>query len=64
MHSDGLPFVMFEATLEDVSKADAPAEGIGQTRIDRPGNPPFRFEIPYDPSRINASHRYVVDSAP
>jgi uncharacterized lipoprotein YbaY/heat shock protein HslJ/uncharacterized lipoprotein NlpE involved in copper resistance len=54
------PDAVFEATLEDVSKADAPAEVIGQTRIDRPGNPPLRFEITYDPARIIASHRYVV----
>jgi len=51
---------VFEATLEDVSKADAPADVIGQTRLERPGNPPFQFEITYDPSRINASRRYVV----
>ncbi len=54
------PDAVFEATLEDVSKADAPADVIGQARLDRPGNPPFRFEIPYDPSRINPRHRYVV----
>jgi hypothetical protein len=33
---------------------------IGLTRIDRPGNPPIRFEIGYDPSRIDSSHRYSV----
>src|SRR5262249_14786937 len=54
------PDAVCQATLEDVSKADAPAEVIGQTRIDQLGNPPFRFEITYDPSHINASHRYVV----
>jgi copper homeostasis protein (lipoprotein) len=51
---------VFEATLEDVSKADAPAEVLGRARIERPGNPPIRFEITYDPSRINPSHRYAV----
>ena len=54
------PDAVFEATLEDVSKADAPAEVIGQARIERPGNPPIRFEITYDPARINPSHRYAV----
>jgi hypothetical protein len=54
------PEAVFEATLEDVSKADAPAEVIGQVRLERPGNPPFRFEITYDPARIIANHRYVV----
>lgn len=54
------PDAVFEATLEDVSQADAPAEVIGRARIERPGNPPFRFEITYDPARIIASHHYVV----
>lgn len=54
------PDAVFEATLEDVSKADAPADVIGQTRIDRPGNPPIRFAITYDPAQINERHRYVV----
>ncbi|MGH8470128.1 MAG: YbaY family lipoprotein [Gammaproteobacteria bacterium] len=51
---------VFEATLEDVSKADASAEAIGRARIERPGNPPIRFEITYDPARIDPSHRYAV----
>jgi putative lipoprotein len=54
------PNAVFEATLEDVSKADAKAEVIGQARIERPGNPPIRFEITYDPSRIVSNHRYAV----
>jgi len=51
---------VFEATLEDVSKADAPAEMIGQARIEGPANPPIRFQITYDPSDIDPSHRYAV----
>ena len=51
---------VFETTLEDVSKADAPADGIGRARIEKPGNVPIRFEIPYDTSRIVQSHRYMV----
>jgi putative lipoprotein len=54
------PDAGFEATLEDVSKADAAAEIIGRARIERPVNPPIRFEIAYDPARIDASHRYAV----
>lgn len=48
---------VFEAFLEDVSRADAPAEVIGRVRLERPGNPPIPFEITYDPARIVASHR-------
>ncbi len=51
---------VFEATLQDVSKADAPAEVLGSTRLEGPGNPPIRFEIRYDPSRIEPRHNYAV----
>ena len=54
------PDAVFEAALEDVSKAEAPAEVIGRARVERPGNPPIRFEIAYDPARIDASRRYAV----
>jgi uncharacterized lipoprotein YbaY len=50
----------FEATLEDVSRADAPAEVLGRTRMESPGNPPFKFSIADDPARIDPSHRYTV----
>lgn len=49
-----------EATLEDVSRADAPAEVIGRTRIGSPGNPPIAFAIPYDEDRIDPRRRYAV----
>jgi putative lipoprotein len=51
---------VFEATLEDVSRADASAELIGQTRVEHPGNPPIAFAIPYDRAKIQAGHRYAV----
>jgi putative lipoprotein len=54
------PTAVFEATLEDVSRADAPAEVIGQAHTEHPGNPPISFEITYDPSRIDPSHHYFV----
>jgi putative lipoprotein len=54
------PDAVFEATLEDVSKADAPTEVIGRVRLDGPGNPPIHFEIRYDTSRIDPNHRYAV----
>jgi putative lipoprotein len=43
------PGAVLEATLEDVSRADAAAEVIGQARVEEPGNPPIPFEIRYDP---------------
>jgi len=43
---------IFELTLEDVSRADAPALVIATSRIASPGNPPIAFSMPYDPARI------------
>ena len=54
------PDAVFEATLQDVSRADAPAEVLGRARLDPAGQSPFRFEIPYDAARIAAGRRYVV----
>jgi putative lipoprotein len=54
------PGAVFEAALEDVSRADAAAEVLGTTRVDSPGNPPIPFQITYDPSRIDRAHRYAV----
>lgn len=50
----------FEATLVDVSRADAAAEVIGTVRLAAPAGPPIRFTIPYDPRRIDAARRYAV----
>jgi uncharacterized lipoprotein YbaY/heat shock protein HslJ len=54
------PTAVFEAMLEDVSRADALAEAVARTRVAPPGNPPIAFTIAYDPARIIAGHRYGV----
>jgi putative lipoprotein len=54
------PGAVLEATLQDVSRADAPAVVIGQMRVEKPGNPPIEFQIAYDPSRIDSSRSYAV----
>lgn len=54
------PTAVFEATLEDISRADAPAQVLGSVRIENPGAPPFHFEIGYDPGRVQQSHSYAV----
>jgi putative lipoprotein len=54
------PSAVFEAMLEDVSRADAPAEIVAQIRVASPGNPPIEFSLPYDPAKILAGHRYLV----
>ena len=54
------PNAVFEATLEDISRADAPAHIVARVRIEHPGNPPIPFEITYEPSQISSGHRYEV----
>lgn len=54
------PGVVFEARLEDVSRADAPAEVLGTYRIEDAGNPPYAFTIDYDPARIDDRFTYAV----
>jgi uncharacterized lipoprotein YbaY len=54
------PDAVLEATLEDVTRADAKADTIAQARIPSPGNPPIAFSITYDPAKIASDRRYVV----
>ena len=54
------PDAVFEATLEDVSRPGAPAQVIGRTTIEKPGQPPFKFSIEYDPARIVERNTYSV----
>lgn len=54
------PDASFEATLEDVSRADAPAQVIGRARIDPAGQPPFRFTIQYDPAQLQPGRDYAL----
>jgi len=54
------PGAQLEIVLQDVSRADAPAETVGSVTLSAIGQPPYRFEIPYQPESIVASHRYSV----
>ena len=47
-------------TLEDVSKADAPAEVIGQTIMAAPAGPPIPFAVTYSLKSIDSTHTYAV----
>ena len=51
---------VFEASIEDVSRADTPAEIVAVTRVPSPGHQPITFRIAYDPAQIQAGHTYVV----
>lgn len=50
----------FEATIEDVSRADASAPVLARTRIEPAGQPPFRFSMSYDPAKVQAGHDYAI----
>lgn len=54
------PDASFEATLEDVSQADAAAIVLGTARLEPAGQPPFRFTIEYDPSKLEPGRNYAV----
>jgi uncharacterized lipoprotein YbaY/heat shock protein HslJ len=51
---------VLEVTLEDVTAPDAPAVVVGTTRMPRPGQSPVMMSVPYDPSSITPSRRYVL----
>lgn len=54
------PGATFEATLEDVSRADAPAKVVTRLTMEGVGNPPYMFVLPYRPEQVTAGHRYAV----
>lgn len=48
-------------TLEDISRADAPADVLtSQTLVSGGANVPFTFELPYDPAQIDEGALYSV----
>lgn len=51
---------VFEAVLEDVSRAGAAAEQLGITRLEPAGSPPYAFRIAYTQDKIVPGHRYAV----
>ncbi|TVQ53419.1 MAG: META domain-containing protein [Rhodobacteraceae bacterium] len=54
------PGAVFEATLQDVARADAPADILGRHVVEDAGAPPYRFAIPYDPAALTDRGRYAV----
>jgi uncharacterized lipoprotein YbaY/heat shock protein HslJ len=51
---------VFEAVLEEVSRADAAATILDSARQENPGQPPFKFAMQYDPAKIVAGRSYSV----
>jgi putative lipoprotein len=57
------PSAVIEVTLADVSLADAPAKVISTQRIEAGGQqPPFPYELKYDPAQIDPRMTYVVSA--
>ncbi|HMI30754.1 MAG TPA: YbaY family lipoprotein, partial [Candidatus Limnocylindrales bacterium] len=54
------PGAVFEATLEEASRGDAPATVIARARVKRPGQVPIDFELRYDSRRVEPREQYVV----
>lgn len=50
----------FEAVIEDISRAGAPAGIIAAIRFKTDGQPPFAFEIPFDPTDLGPGGKYGI----
>ena len=57
------PTAVIEVTLADISLADAPAKVISTQRIEAGGKqPPFPYELSYDPAQIDPRLTYSVSA--
>ncbi len=57
------PTAVIEVTLADISLADAPAKVISTQRIEAGGKqPPFPYELSYDPAQIDPRMTYAVSA--
>jgi putative lipoprotein len=57
------PNAVLEVSLQDVSRADAPAPALVVQRIEAGGQqPPFAYELPYDPAQIDPRMTYSVSA--
>lgn len=56
------PDAVFEASLQDIARADAPATMLGRARLDPAGQPPFDFQIAYDDAALSSRGRYAVSA--
>lgn len=54
------PGARLEVTVEDVSRADAPAIILGHATVNSPGAPPIPFTVAYAADRIVPGGRYSV----
>jgi putative lipoprotein len=57
------PTAVIEVSLQDISLADAPAKVISTQQIEAGGKqPPFAYELTYDPAQIDPRNTYSVSA--
>jgi heat shock protein HslJ len=56
------PDAVLTVRLVDTSRADAPAEVLSERTFSALSSTPIRFELPYDPARIDPRFRYQVNA--
>ena len=54
------PDAIFEAQLQEIGAADAPAVLLGKARFKAASGAPFHFRIPYVDGMVKSGHRYSV----
>ena len=54
------PQAIVKVWLQDVSKMDVVATILDEVEIRNPGQVPIPFQVRYDPTLIDASHRYTL----
>lgn len=55
------PGAVANVQIQDISRADAPADVVGEQEILMDGKSvPVAFDVPYDPATIQDNHRYSV----
>jgi uncharacterized lipoprotein YbaY/uncharacterized lipoprotein NlpE involved in copper resistance len=54
------PSAVVEVRLEDVTRPGTAPPMIARTRVERPGQVPIRFDLPYEPLAISPTGRYAV----
>lgn len=56
------PGAVFEASIQDVAIADAPATLLARTSFEPQGQVPIRFRIEYDPAKLDPRARYALSA--
>jgi putative lipoprotein len=56
------PGAVFEASIQDVAIADAPATLLARTRFTPEGQVPIAFRIEYDPAKLDPRARYALSA--